>query len=114
MIYLFACDQHVLVALYILLFVLLFFLQQSLSVIHRTVTNVLRKDATGQNGEQTSVDSSAAQGFSPTLSNPSQTESTVHDSTVGQADSMVNTEDLFNVLNKDKLYIYIYEKKLYI
>lgn len=85
-----------------------------MSVIPRTVTNVLRKDATGQNGEQTSVDNSPAQGFSPTLSNPSQTESAVHDSTVGQPDCKVNTADLFNVLNKDKLYVYIYEKKLYI
>lgn len=85
-----------------------------MSVIPRTVTDVLRKDATGHNGEQTSVDSSSAQGFSPTLSNPSQSESAVHDSTLGQPDCKVNTEDLFNVLNKDKLYIYIYEKNLYI
>ena len=59
-------------------------------MIHRTVTNVLRKDATGQNGEQTSVDNSPAQGFTPTLSNPSQTESAVHDFTVGQPDCKVN------------------------
>nr|XP_022298234.1 uncharacterized protein LOC111107352 [Crassostrea virginica] len=65
----------------------------SLSVIPRTVTDVLRKDATGQNGEQTSVDNSSAQDFSLTLSNPSQTESNVQDSTVGQPDCKKNENE---------------------
>ncbi|XP_078309469.1 uncharacterized protein LOC111107352 [Crassostrea virginica] len=73
---------------------------QSLSVIHRTVTNVLKKDATGQNGEQATVDRGSAQGFSLTLSNPSQTESAVHDSTVGQPDCKKNENENPVVNNK--------------